>query len=281
MTHPQLFQGLLVYCGWKINWAAAYWVALCEYHKIRMLGITLPWLYSTLLNSTWLLRWVKASSEWIDRDTEVCKGIAIIRGRFVTIYRYWMAAVWRLLTFGSSVMAVSLYCIGLTRCKAMAEWRVLCFWKQETGKWLEPVRLVADLSSQTSRRGAKFERTRCVISVNVNSYHASFIIWLEKRSPSLLKSRKVSRIYNFGVFQGIFVDFLMMWTYHTQFPVSSELYIWKAFEQYQLRLVIRNIWHCVGWNSVKAALISGRCLWGGGAFPWKPISLFTSSITIQ
>ena len=32
------------------------------------------------------LRWVKASSECIVCDTEVCKGIAIIRGRFVTIY---------------------------------------------------------------------------------------------------------------------------------------------------------------------------------------------------
>ena len=114
MTHPQMFQRLLVYCGCKINWAAAYWVALCKYLKIRMLSITLPWLYSTLLNSTWLLRWVKASSECIDRDTEVCKGITINRGRFVTIYGYWMAAMWRLLTFASSVMTLSLYCIGFS-----------------------------------------------------------------------------------------------------------------------------------------------------------------------
>ena len=33
-----------------------------------------------------LLRWVKVSSECIVRDTEVSVGIAIIRGRFVTIY---------------------------------------------------------------------------------------------------------------------------------------------------------------------------------------------------
>ena len=31
------------------------------------------------------LGWVKASSECIVRDTEVCEGIAIICGRFVTI----------------------------------------------------------------------------------------------------------------------------------------------------------------------------------------------------
>ena len=83
----------------------------------------------------------------------------------------------------------------------------------------------------------------------------------------------------FGVFQGIFVDLLVMWTYHTQFPVSSEFCMWRAFKQYQLRLVIKNIQHCVGWNSVKAVLISGHCLWEGGAFPWKPIYLFTSSNT--
>ena len=32
------------------------------------------------------LRWIKASSEYIVRDTEVCKGIVKICGRFVTIY---------------------------------------------------------------------------------------------------------------------------------------------------------------------------------------------------
>ena len=64
------------------------------------------------------------------------------------------------------------------------------------GKWLEPVNLVADLSSQAPRRGAKFERTRCVTLVNRNSYHPSFIIQLERWSPLLLKSRRVNRIYN-------------------------------------------------------------------------------------
>ena len=33
-----------------------------------------------------VLRWVKATSKCIVHDTEVCEGIAIIRGRFITIY---------------------------------------------------------------------------------------------------------------------------------------------------------------------------------------------------
>ena len=89
-----------------------------------------------------LLRWVKASSECIVCDTEVCEGMTIIFGRFIIIYGDWMAAVWRLLSFASSVMAVSLYCIGfcyrwyvnwigLTRSRATTGRRVLCFWKQE------------------------------------------------------------------------------------------------------------------------------------------------------
>ena len=63
--------------------------------------------------------------------------------------------------------------------------------------------------------------------------------------------------------------------------LSSEFCVWRVFERYQLCLVIWNIRHRVGWNSVKAVLISGRCLREGGAFPWKPICLFTSSTTIQ
>ena len=45
----------------------------------------------TLLDSTQLYLTAqvgKASSECIDHDTEVCKGIPIIRGHFVTIYGY-------------------------------------------------------------------------------------------------------------------------------------------------------------------------------------------------
>ena len=53
------------------------------------------------------------------------------------------------------------------------------FLEARNGKWLELVCLVADLSRQTLRRGAKFERTRCVTPVNRNSYHASFIIRVE------------------------------------------------------------------------------------------------------
>ena len=37
-------------------------------------------------NKEGLLRWVKAGSKYIARDTEVCEGITIIRGRFITIY---------------------------------------------------------------------------------------------------------------------------------------------------------------------------------------------------
>ena len=55
----------------------------------------------------------------------------------------------------------------------------------------------------------------------------------------------------------------MTWTYHTQFPVSSQFCVWRAFKQYQLCLVIKSIQHYVGWNNVKAVLISGRCLWQG------------------
>ena len=40
------------------------------------------------------LRWAKASSACIVRDTEVCKGIAIIHRHLVTIYGDWMVAVW-------------------------------------------------------------------------------------------------------------------------------------------------------------------------------------------
>ena len=40
-----------------------------------------------------LLRWVKAGSKCIVRDTEVCEGITIIRRRFITIYGDRMAAV--------------------------------------------------------------------------------------------------------------------------------------------------------------------------------------------
>ena len=40
-----------------------------------------------------VLRWVKASSECIVRDTEVSVGIAIISRHFVTIYGDWMAAM--------------------------------------------------------------------------------------------------------------------------------------------------------------------------------------------
>ena len=75
----------------------------------RPLGCT--WLVSLTTTHT-QLRWVKASSECIVRDAEVCKGITIICGRFVTIYGGWMAAVWKLLSFASSVIAISLYCIG-------------------------------------------------------------------------------------------------------------------------------------------------------------------------
>ena len=80
------------------------------------------------------------------------------------------------------------------------------------GKRLEPVRLVADLSSQTPRRGAEFERTRCVTAVNRNSYHASFVIRLERRSPLLRAGELVEFIIScyFGVFQGIFVGLLVM-----------------------------------------------------------------------
>ena len=61
--------------------------------------------------------------------------------------------------------------------------RVLCFWKQQTGKKLELFRLVADLSLLPPQRGAEFERTRCVIPITGNSYHASFTIQLEIRPP--------------------------------------------------------------------------------------------------
>ena len=40
-----------------------------------------------------VLRWVKAGSKCIVRDTEVCEGITIIRRRFITIYGDRMAAV--------------------------------------------------------------------------------------------------------------------------------------------------------------------------------------------
>ena len=39
------------------------------------------------------LRWVKVGSKCIVRGTEVCKDIAVICGRFVTIYGDSMAAV--------------------------------------------------------------------------------------------------------------------------------------------------------------------------------------------
>ena len=74
------------------------------------------------------------------------------------------------------------------------------------GKRLEPVRLVADLSSQTPRRGAEFERTRCVTPVNRNSY------WRDGPRCFLRAGELVEFIIScyFGVFQGIFVDLLVM-----------------------------------------------------------------------
>ena len=47
------------------------------------------------------LRWVKVSYECIVCDTEVYEGITIIRRHF---YGDWMASVWRLLSFASSVI---------------------------------------------------------------------------------------------------------------------------------------------------------------------------------
>ena len=64
------------------------------------------------------------------------------------------------------------------------------------GKRLKLVRLVADLSLLLFQHGAEFVRTLCIIPITGNNYHASFTIWVEIGSPPLLKSKRVSRIYN-------------------------------------------------------------------------------------
>ena len=62
----------------------------------------------------------------------------------------------RLLSFASSVMAISLCWIVLcyhwlsylTCSKALTGWRVLCFWEQKPGKRLDPFCLVGNLTSK-------------------------------------------------------------------------------------------------------------------------------------
>ena len=86
------------------------------------------------------------------------------------------------------------------------------FLEARNGKRFKSIRLVADLSSQTSRRSAEFEGTQCVTPVNRNSYHASFLTRLERWSPQFLRAGELVEFIiscYLGIFKGIFVDLLL------------------------------------------------------------------------